>query len=116
MARARPTAVVTRSSTAVAGSDGVAIPWRRCRATITTPVAAAARPAHLQHAALVEDPGEQRQHRGVRERGLNLPEQGRIRTRAPARRLWGLFFVCCLYSVDVMQNCEGSLSRDKFLF
>jgi hypothetical protein len=33
-----------------------------------------------------------------------------------ARRLWGLFFVCCLYSVDVMQHCEGSLSRDKFLF
>jgi hypothetical protein len=32
------------------------------------------------------------------------------------RRLWELFFVCCLYSVDVMQNCEGSLSRDKFLF
>jgi hypothetical protein len=31
-------------------------------------------------------------------------------------RLWGLFFVCCLYSVDVMQNCEGSLSRDKCLF
>jgi hypothetical protein len=26
------------------------------------------------------------------------------------RRLWGLLFVCCLYSVDVMQNCEGSLS------
>jgi hypothetical protein len=26
------------------------------------------------------------------------------------RRLRGLFFVCCLYSVDVMQNCEGSLS------
>jgi hypothetical protein len=33
-----------------------------------------------------------------------------------AASLWGLFFVCCLYSVDVMQNCEGSLSRDKFLF
>jgi hypothetical protein len=23
---------------------------------------------------------------------------------------WGLSFVCCLSSVDVMQNCEGSLS------
>jgi hypothetical protein len=27
----------------------------------------------------------------------------------------GVVFVCCLYSVDVMQNCEGSLSRNKFL-
>jgi hypothetical protein len=27
------------------------------------------------------------------------------------RRLWGLFFVCCLYSVDVMQNCETSGRR-----
>jgi hypothetical protein len=31
----------------------------------------------------------------------------------PVRSLLGVFFVCCLYSV--MQNCEGSLSRDKFL-
>jgi hypothetical protein len=28
----------------------------------------------------------------------------------------GCFFVCCYYSVDVIQNCEGCLSRDKFLF
>jgi hypothetical protein len=29
----------------------------------------------------------------------------------------GCFFaVLCVSSVDVMQNCEGSLSRDKFLF
>jgi hypothetical protein len=28
----------------------------------------------------------------------------------------GGWFMCCLYSVDVMQNCEGSLSRDKLLF
>jgi hypothetical protein len=32
-----------------------------------------------------------------------------------AREVWGLF-LCCLYSVDMMQNCEGSLSRDNFLF
>ena len=36
--------------------------------------------------------------------------------QAQVRRLWGLFCVCCLDSVDLMQNCEGSLSRDKFLF
>jgi hypothetical protein len=35
---------------------------------------------------------------------------------AGVRSLWGLIFACCLYSVDVKQNCEGSLSRDKFLF
>jgi hypothetical protein len=35
--------------------------------------------------------------------------------RMKVRKLWGLFFVCCLYSADVIQNCEGSLSRDTFL-
>jgi hypothetical protein len=35
-------------------------------------------------------------------------------TRWGARRRGGLFLCCLLYSVDAMQNCEGSLSRDQF--
>jgi hypothetical protein len=38
-----------------------------------------------------------------------------LRCNARPREVWGLFFVRCLYSVDV-KICEGSLSRDKFLF
>ena len=35
---------------------------------------------------------------------------------ATARSLWGLIFVYCLYSVGAVQNREGGLSRDTFLF
>jgi hypothetical protein len=73
-------------------------------------------------------PSPQPQHRpGVENRmaavwgsameyGCAARMRGRQGSAPAARKLWGLFFVCCLYSVDVMQNCEGSLPRDKFLF
>ena len=46
------------------------------------------------------------------EDGPSTAERARSSARAPTRReFWGLFFVCCLYSVDV-KICKGSLSRD----
>jgi hypothetical protein len=50
-----------------------------------------------------------------------VPAGLREATRAPqldtAGGCGGCFFaVLFISSVDVMQNCEGSLSRDKFLF
>ena len=35
---------------------------------------------------------------------------------APGAAGVGGLLLCCLYSVGAMQHCEGSLSRDTFLF
>jgi hypothetical protein len=49
------------------------------------------------------------------ERASPAVDQVGEEVQQPIRELWELFFVCCLYSVDV-KICEGNLSRDPFLF